>query len=270
MNHFLFIIPLTPSKLLNNERRFLQKQCLLNLLSQKYKRWQAILVGDEAQELSLQSNYFLPLNFEGKKEEKLQQATDYILTKNIVSNYIIRLDDDDFFNPNILTKIHSLDFDLYVDKQQYFWHLESNCISHRTWHWFPNTCIHKTSHALSTWGSFAKGSFEKFHNKALLIENDHSQLHPFYKDKDIIFAGKKDPVYLRTITSSSITAMAAGDFKKYLNSFGNWKRKNLKNYNLPIKLDNQKIHQPLLVKFYNFKNELIAKKNYSRHLNIAH
>jgi glycosyltransferase involved in cell wall biosynthesis len=270
MKNFLFIIPLTPKAYLDPTRSYLQKKCLENLRNQTYSNWHAILIGDLARELSKKSKCFSTIDFEGKKEEKLQKATEYIIENNIESDYIIRLDDDDFFNPRLLKKIQLLDFDLYVDKQQFFWHLESGLVSSRTWYWFPNTCIHKTACALTRWGDFAEGHFTKFHQDALLIENNHSLLHSFYKSKHIIHADKNDPVYLRTITASSITASSANNYCNYLNSFGNWKNKKLASYNLPSEFVTQRIHQPLRIKLRNIKNELIAKKNYLKCINYAH
>lgn len=254
MNNFIFIVPKTPVKFLNKERKLLWNLCYKSLLNQNYSRWTAITIGGEI--LNNKDDRFIELNFEGRKEEKLQKATQYIIENNIIGDYIIRLDDDDIINPTVLGKASKLEFDLYVDKHQWFWHYESGKISNRVWNWFPNTCIHKREHALTQWGKYAKGDFKHFKNQALLIENDHSKLHPYYKNKNIIFSDKKHPIYIRTITSSSITAGNAINQEQYLKKFGLWHKNNLKDFQLP---ENQTSFSPEILPKYTLK-EIAANK----------
>jgi len=224
----LFIIPLTPKQHLNDVRRKLQAICFAALKKQGYKHWSAVLIGF-TDNLTKDSR-FINILFEGTKEEKLQIATTYIIQNKIQGDFIVRLDDDDIINPYVLETVKKFDFDLYVDKHQWFWHYESGKISRRVWNWFPNTCIHKREHALAEWGDYSKGDFKRFKRQALLIENDHSKLHPYYKDKNVVFAARKKPLYLRTITSSSITAHNSQNYEFYLKRFGLWHTNNLRDF----------------------------------------
>ena len=161
MNKFIFIIPRTPVKFQDAIRQQLWKLCMHSLQKQSFQNWIALLIGGHSV-FDKNDSRFIKINFEGTKEEKLQIATDYIIKNHIEGDYIIRLDDDDIINPNILEIVSKYDFDLYVDKFQWFWHYESGLISNRVWSWFPNTCIHKREHAFSEWGDYAKGYFNKF------------------------------------------------------------------------------------------------------------
>lgn len=238
---FLFIIPRTPVNHRNSIRQDLWLLCTQALQKQSFPNWKALIIGKEP-ETPENDERFIIIQFEGTKEEKLQKATEYIIQNNIEGDYIIRLDDDDIINPHILKKVANKDFDIYVDKYQWFWHFESGKVSYRVWNWFPNTCIHKREHALAEWGDFADGNFQRFRKQARLIENDHSKLHPYYKNKKIVFADKQHPVYLRTITSSSVTAQNADDHNSYLKRFGIWHKNKLKDFSFlnNISLNNSK------------------------------
>lgn len=132
-------------------------------------------------------------------------------------------------------------------------------VSNRVWHWFPNTCIHKREHALTAWGDYAKGKFKKYKEQALLIENDHSKLHPYYRGKKVLLADKNHPIYLRTITSSSITAQNALNHESYLKRFGLWRNNNLKDFQFLKHYNSQNFNA---VPHYSFK-EIILQKYYN-------
>ena len=266
-NNYLFIIPLTPKSHLNKVRQELQKLCLSTLKKQTYSNWKALLVGSNLPEEALGDERFIHVAFEGKKEEKLQKATQYILDKKNQSDYIIRLDDDDIFNPKILNEIKDLDSDLYVDKTQFFWNYETKQVASRTWYWFPNTCIHRTEHALAEYGDFAEGDFTKFRKNALLIENDHSKLHSFYIEKKVVFSNRRNPIYLRSITTSSITANNSNDHTSYINRFGNWKTNKLKDY-LFLGKSKTKVTQSIFLKLRNIKSDLSFRFNYLKQIGI--
>ena len=263
---FTFIIPLTPKSFLHKEREILLNLCLRTLKKQNYSNWSALLIGGFIPEESKDDRHFIHINYEGKKEEKLQKATEYIKQNNIKSDYIIRLDDDDIINPNILSKVKYLDFDLYVDKTQFFWYHETKQIASRTWYWYPNTCIHKTEHALVEFGDFAKGDFKKFHEKALLIENDHSKLHTYYKNKRVLFSKMNNPVYLRSITNTSITASNSSNYIDYVNRFGNWQTNKLKSFKF-LGTSDKKINQSLIQRLRNIKIEFRSRLDYIKHIN---
>lgn len=232
MSSFIFIIPRAPVSHRNNIREKLWYICTEALQNQKYQNWKALVIGHEI-EIPTNDDRFININYEGTKGEKLQKATEYIIKNDTPGDYLIRLDDDDIINPTILEKVSKLNFDIYVDKHQWFWHYESGKISNRVWNWFPNTCIHKKEHALTPWGYFAEREtpyFKKFKENALLIENDHSQLHPFYQNKNVIWSNKKHPVYIRSVTSTSITAQNTSIHETYLKKFGIWRQNNLKDF----------------------------------------
>ncbi|MDG5800310.1 hypothetical protein QA597_08075 [Marinilabiliaceae bacterium ANBcel2] len=262
MKSFLFIIPLTPKKIRVGQREVLWSLCKKTLLSQTYENWKAIIIGEDRNFQPQNNNHFHLIPYEGRKEEKLQKATEYIIQNNIPGDYIIRLDDDDIINPTILKKVANLDFDLYVDKYQWFWYYESGMVSNRVWHWFPNTCIHKREHALAEWGDYAKGDFKRFKEQALLIENDHSQLHPYYKNKKVVFADKNHPVYLRTITFTSITAKNSKDHEKYLKRFGLWEKNNIQDFQFLKEhinpnyksLPHYSLKEKVLLRYYNLRS----------------
>ncbi len=261
---FLFIIPLTPASHLSESRLFLRKLCFDNLQSQTYAGWKALLIGKLTDQEVPGPNFML-LDFEGHKEEKLQMATHYIQEHQVEADYIIRLDDDDIFNPLLLKQLSTITFDLYVDKYHHYWNSETGCVSRAVRYWFPNTCIHKRSHALEPFGNFPPGNYTRYKNECLLIENEHNDFHKYYnQNHHIMFSGKTVPVYLRTINPDSITSLQAGNHENYWNSFGFWKRNTLKDFLFldQLKLNKRAGRQSLRFRLNDLKNMLISLKNY--------
>lgn len=267
-NSFLFIVPLTPRRFLTEGRRSLQAFCLNNLLNQSYPNWKAILIGEI--ETKIVSPHFIYINFEGHKEEKLQVATAYIGSEKLEATHLIRLDDDDIFNPTLLEKIRQLDFDLFVDKFQHFWNPDRGLVANKIFYWFPNTCIHKSTHALSQFGTFPSGSYKRFRTVPLLIENEHNDFHFYYARKNIVYAKKNDPVYLRALNRDSITSMEGLDFNNYLNEHGFWHKNRLPSFLF--------LNKPCLGKSSTFKQSLYSRvkhalvdfrvlKNYNKVIN---
>jgi len=226
VNKFLFIIPLTPKDILTEERIMLQNLCFGALLKQNYKYWKVLIIGDYIPDTIKNTSYYYWLNSEGTKGEKIPLAVDYIIANSLNYDYLIRLDDDDIFNPYKLNELKYTDFDIYVDKQQFFWNSQTRQIASRTWYWFPNTTIQKTKHALSTWNNI----YEKKVGQSYVIDTAHGFIHIFYKQKRIIFSKPKSPLYLRSISSSSSTFKDSIKKEKYINSFGNWYNNNLKDF----------------------------------------
>jgi len=265
MNKFLFIIPATPTYALNKDRLMLQNQCLEYLIKQTYSNWLALWVDHD--EPPVLDSRILHVNISGKKEEKMQKVSDYVLNNCFEFDYVIRLDDDDIFNPNLLNRIKLEDFDVYTDYYQYFWSPFLGKISRKLWYWFPNSCIHKKEHAYTIWGSFATGGpFEKYRLNSYLIENDHSNFHHYYKGKKVLFTQRRNPVYLRTITSTSSTALQSDKYEDYLGSFGVWKKNFLNDYKeLFLQFDsNKEYSQSLKQRLNHLKGDLIALKNYKK------
>lgn len=263
-NKFIFIIPLTPLNVLTDDRRNLQRLCFSALMSQKYSYWQAILIGKL--ESPIVDSHFSIIDFEGYKEEKLQVATQFIISQKFLPTHIIRLDDDDIFNPTILEKLKNKKFDLMVDKFQSFWNPFTGQISQKVFYWFPNTCIMSTQDALSYFGSFPEGDFRKMKDRPYLIENEHNDFHLYYKNKDIIFAPCNEPVYLRVLSTNSITSNLSHSFVKYLKSHGRWKKNTLRDFSFLNKLvSNQETIKmsPSEIVTACYQN-VIALKNYSK------
>jgi len=201
MNKFLFIVPLTPRDILTEERAILQNLCFSTLLKQTYKYWKVLIVGDYIPDIMKNTSCYYWLDDEGTKEEKIPLAVDYIIANSLDYDYLIRLDDDDIFNPYILNKLKYSDFDIYVDKQQFFWNSKTKQIASRTWYWFPNTTIQKKKYALSTWNNI----YEQKDSPSHVIDTAHGFIHMFYKDKYALFSKSKSPIYLRSISETSVT-----------------------------------------------------------------
>lgn len=263
---FLFIIPLTPASHLSESRLFLRKLCFDNLLSQTYSSWKALLIG-KLTDQEIPGPNFMLLDFEGHKEEKLQMATAYIRDHQVEADYIIRLDDDDIFNPQLLGKLSASTFDLYVDKYHYYWNSETGYVSRAVRYWFPNTCIHKRSHALESFGNFPPGNYTRYKSQCLLIENEHNDFHKYYNQNHrIFFSEASAPIYLRTINSGSITSMQAENHGEYMNSFGVWKKNKLRDFLFlnQLKMNKRPIGQAWRFLISDLKSTLISLKNYNR------
>ena len=262
MNKYLFIIPATPKKFSNECRNQLQKLCIFHLVSQTYSNWEVLWVSGNAP--NTDDKRFLHINYEGPKEEKLQIASKYIVENEVSADYIIRLDDDDLFNVKILNEIKEDSFDLMVDKHQAFWFHETLFFASRVWYWFPNTCIHKKEHALSVFGVLANENVKRLNPETRLIENDHSKIHRYYIGKNIRFSNQNNPVYLRTITSSSVTYNNSGDKDAYYSKFGNWKRGEFNNFIIPHSERKLPFKQSFTQRLKNSKNDVVANAKYQK------
>jgi hypothetical protein len=267
MKKFLFIIPLTPQQFLDPIRETIQKKCFQLLLLQDYANWEALVIGEKLPEIIDNNHKFIHIRYEGIKEEKLQIAVKQIFENDLKVDYIIRLDDDDFFNPKILSKIATLDFDLYTDKYHTFIEHEAQMTAQQIRPWFPNTCVHKYEHAIAIYGTLARPNIKKINEDVRLIANDHSKLHPYYKKKNIIYANRNNPVYLRVLNKESITAKGSVNYISYLKQFGYWKLIKFKNFDfiyskpsIPLVKFTYTIKQIL----YNFITQLELKFFYNK------
>ena len=263
----MFIIPLTPDEYLTPVRERLRMICLTFLKQQNYDNWRALLIGNS--KVKVQDDRFIALNKEGLKEEKLQFATSYIRSTTLTYDYIIRLDDDDIFNPCILRKISSLDFDIFVDKYHYYFDYESGNISRQIKYWFPNTCIHKKEHALAKFGELSKKHLPILNEYVSLIENDHSRLHSYYKGKKVLYASPKDPLYLRVVNRDSLTSKVNVTYESYFEFFGIWNSSLPSNFKGILSKENlyqKKLKRKVTVLkcLKNSLNELKASINYRR------
>ncbi|MAE14625.1 MAG: hypothetical protein CL821_03430 [Crocinitomicaceae bacterium] len=261
MNRFLFIIPLTPDEFLSEERYKLRNMSFSMLKSQDFNNWNAILIGG-SNKYDICDDRFIKIDFEGLKEEKIQYAVKYILNHKLPHEYLIRLDDDDFFNPKILNSIKNNSFDVMVDKHQIFWLNNTSYFSSRVWHWFPNTIIQKREHALSKYGFLSNSNIKKVNNFARVIENNHTNFHTYFKGKKIKLTNKKYPIYIRTISDNSITSKNSTP-KDYYNRFGIWRKRKYSNFPNLNGQSNLYIKQSLNKKMISFKINLFSSLSYN-------
>jgi len=222
-------------------------------LQQTGKNWTALVIGEEDY---VMENIIGLKSGAISKYQKINFALDYIQNSQILPEYILRLDDDDIINPNILLHAEKLgNFDIYTDKWHCSWNYATNQIAQTVNYWFPNTCFIKTSHALSKW---EPGNLDS--NKYML-NNDHGNFHLFFKNKKVIFSPKKHPIYVRTISNSSIMANDADSQENYLKSFGLWRNIILKDYTLP---KSNKRKPNLLDIFLDFGKNINYLRNYKK------
>lgn len=266
-NSFLFIIPLTPKKYLTSQRAILKNLCFQTLLSQSYDNWKALVIGD-GDELP-KSHRFIPLEKNGTKEEKLQIACEYIKDNLLNFDYLIRLDDDDVFNPAILVHLSNITFDIYTDKYHSFWNPISGLIAQKIRYWFPNTCIIKREHALKNFGENPKGSYRSFKPNSTLIANEHHEFHLYFNTKHtILFSKKNNPVYIRTLNQDSITYINSDNHNNYMNRNGIWKKNTLSEFKFLNSVSFSSSTPSLAKQSFKAKirdkvEELIALRNYS-------
>lgn len=220
MNTFLFIIPLTPKTHLTPLRQELQQLCFKTLLSQTYSNWRALIIGEKKPE-GTGDKRFIHIDKEGFKELKLQWASQYIRENNLTPNYIIRLDDDDLFNPTILEKYKSISCDVVVDLKHWFLDWGSKQCSRQFRPWFANTVIHKTNNALAIFGEISRKGISQVNDNVSLIETNHANMHEYYIGKKVVFE-KDSPLYLRVLNEDSITSNSGKSYMDYLKEFGEW------------------------------------------------
>lgn len=243
MNSYLFIIPLTPASFLNEERLALQKLCFSALNIQNYKNWKALIIGGHLPLEFEHNEHYIFINYEAKKEEKLQIATQYLIENNLNFDYLIRLDDDDIFNPFLLMDLANKEFNIYVDQKHWFWYPEKNYVANDLRHWLPNSVIIKKDIAYTPFGEFPPGNHKNIAKKCMLIHNEHHVIHEFFLKKKIhvTFAPKNKPIYLRSISNSSITSNISNNSISYFLSFGFWKKNYLADFSFlkPLVVSNK-------------------------------
>jgi hypothetical protein len=189
---FLFLVPLTPSRLMTPLRSLLFEQFLKGLQSQRYENWSAILIGEhEGTEGKVKYCRIMAES----KEIKLIFAREYIRGLTVKPDYIIRIDDDDIINPYILEKVSKIEFDCYADRFHTFYDIISGEISLQSRPFLANTVIHHYDHAIAEIGE----------DKTPLIQSDHSFWINYYQSKRCVYAGKYFPVYLRVLSPTTIT-----------------------------------------------------------------
>lgn len=251
MKKFLFITPLTPSRLLTPLRRKLFVEFVRGLNNQTYSNWEALLIGEEEKQ---EGNVIYKKIKAESKEIKLIYAKEYLLNMEVKPDYIVRIDDDDVINPNLLERLHDQDFDCFADKYHTFYDVTTGKICQREKGWLANTVVHKFEHALAEIGE----------DKLPLMNCDHGkEWLPYYTGKKLVFAPIKEPVYLRVLSPTTVTSGIHNsstenvhekyeefkskvvnlklskdiDFEKYnyyLKGFGAWKYKRLHDFDNSI------------------------------------
>jgi len=225
MKKFLFIVPQSPKRMVTPFRQRLIDISMKSLLEQSSSDWEAIFLGEE--ERSAGNLHFIRCPVE-TKEEKLHFVVDYLLAQKSLPEYIIRFDDDDIINTNVLKDVSGKDFDCYADEWHTFYDISTGRISRQKRDWLPNTVIHKTEHALAVYGEYhyvVKSDKRRPH----LLQNDHSKWwHAYYADRKVEFAPRDSPLYMRILSPTSFTANSEKEkpdkvsYTEYLSRFGSW------------------------------------------------
>ncbi len=234
---FLFIIALTPSDLLSPLRRSLFELFLKAMKSQTYDSWEALLIGEEDKTDGKLKFVKTPAI---SKQEKFLFAIDYLKSLKIKPDYIIRLDDDDLISPTVLTRVSQLDFDCYADSYHAFYDIVTGKISLNKREWLANTVIHKFEHAIAEIQRIKED--KGVNTSASLLALDHNLYwEKYYRHKKIIWSDKRNSVYLRILSPTSITSHLTAnysvwsenvqeEYKQYVKGYGPWVYKTLSDF----------------------------------------
>ncbi len=225
---FLFITHLSPESIRSSLRQGMIDTMQKSLYAQSYTNWKALWIGEK--------------EFEDKKIKEVavkdkRALSEIYLRQDVLEyindcDYIVKLDDDDIILPNTLDIASKSDFDMYCDKYHTFYDITSGVLTQQDRSWIASTCIHKKEHAF----------MDRTDNKAThnfinsLFYGEHGKdWIGYYKNKNMVFANRKNPVYVRVLSPTSITAGAKtfpvksvndidiNHYYKYLKQFGVWK-----------------------------------------------
>jgi hypothetical protein len=232
VKRFVFITHKTPQAKQSVLRKKLYDLYLRSLNEQTYLNWKVLIIGEEESEngkfKTVKIDQGAGTEFGAKLVEiyARKDVRDFIET----SDYLVKLDDDDIISPFILEKVADKEFDIYFDEWHTFYDVTSGQITQQKRNWIASTCIHKTQHALAPINNTAKNYYSNS-----VLYSDHSKVwHSYYANKTKLIAEKKDPVYLRVLSPTSITAGAKkiplrtvndvdlNEYYLYLRSFGDW------------------------------------------------
>lgn len=232
---FLFITHLSPKSIRSSLRQGLIESMEKSLYAQTYTNWKALWIGER----EFQDNKIKEVSIGNKKDLAVLYLRQDILDYINDCDYIIKLDDDDIIFPNVLTKASEFDFDCYCDEYHTFYDISSGVLTQQKRAWIASTCIHKKEHALKNQTddqpatNFINSFFYGDHGKDWIA---------FYKNKKIIYADRKLPVYIRVLSPTSITAGAKtfpvksfddidmNHYYRYLKQFGAWNNYNLEQF----------------------------------------
>ena len=216
----LFIVACTPDELMTPLRRKLREEMENQLARIEGGRWRAWFLGERS--ASSGPIEFVACN-ERTKGDKLRAWLPRAIEAHN-PDYIVRLDDDDLINPAIMDIINDhAEFDCLVDRKHWFFDIVTGQLSNESRDWFANTVVQKTEHAMATI-PWVEGDVP-------VIAGDHSkEWHRYFADKQVKYTEEKRPLYIRTLSPTSITAGNANSedwkaYAQYRNGFGDWSAK---------------------------------------------
>ncbi len=224
---YLFIVPLSPSHLLTEQRKQLQDLCF-NQIEKLRSTKRVWLLGEG----ETNRKDFEVLDLGGKsKEDKLFYLGQYLeKLDELPAKYLVRLDDDDLINPLVFDQLSAESFDVAFDQDHCFYDLSSGLASTQKRPWIANTCIHKIECALQLVEKMGGSDLAEGEN--YLMASDHSQAwHRFYANRRKVVTKIGEPLYIRVLNDESITAKAGNTenskekYYRYLTTFGSWDSK---------------------------------------------
>jgi len=229
MKKFLFITHLSPRAIRSPLRQGLIEQMERSLHAQSYPHWKALWIGEE----EYQSDRIKIVAVPDK------QALSQVYLREDVKqylhdcDYLVKLDDDDVILPHTLEIASKLDFDCYCDAWHTFYDVSSGVVTQEKRAWIASTCIHKKEHALM--GHTTHEPAGNFINSLFYGEHGRDWIG-YYKNKRMVHADRKTPVYVRVLSPTSITAGARvfpvktfadidmAPYYHYLKQFGAWNK----------------------------------------------
>lgn len=223
MKKFVFITTRNQHQYDHPLRSRLWTICLNTLQQQQSDNWEALVVGlDEKQEGNIT---YLKATGDTKKP-KIKQALEYIAAQETPPEYLIRLDDDDLISATMLKELDGLKSDAFTDKYHLLYDITTGKSLQNDHTWFPNTCILGYQHAIQPFGPEQMPLFMYDHDKAW---------HQYFEGKNVGYAAKNNPVYLRIISPSTVSISGTWDkskdydqenFDRYVQSLRKWRRIN--------------------------------------------
>jgi len=228
MNSFIIVTTYAPESMKSGTlRNAVFEAFYANLKSLNYPKLTCLLVGPKP---AKQEGSIYWIKSTGQtKGEKLIDARNYLLEHNLRSDYITRLDDDDFIRADALHDFAHATGDVLCDKAHAFMDLTTGKFSCQERPWIANTALHRFDHAFQ----ITPCSDES----GLMFNCNHADCWlPYYQDKHIEYTSRQNPLYVRllsptSITSSGSTSIASSQvnfdyrgFKKYVRTFGKFSK----------------------------------------------
>ncbi|MBL7936263.1 MAG: hypothetical protein JNM51_10710 [Bacteroidia bacterium] len=222
-----------------------------SLYNQTYTNWKALWIGEQ----DLENDKIKEVAVKDKKELSEIYLRDDVLKYISDCDYVVKLDDDDIILPDTLEIASYLSFDMYCDRFHTFYDITSGTVTQQERSWIASTCIHKKEHAFLN-----RDGKELAHNfiHSLFYGEHGKDWISYYKNKNIVYANPKNPVYVRVLSPTSITAGAKKfpvksiediDMKHYytyLKQFGVWRNIKLNQFEL--------FGKDLSISWFNFSN----------------